>query len=278
MKKLLITGASGFVGQRAVRYYSTRYAVSAPSHREMDLTDEASVMNYLQNEHPDFVLHCAALSDTGYCQQHPDESLHVNIEGTVHVARASDAVGAKFVYMSSDQVYNGNSETRALTETDEVKPKNVYGVHKLQTEREVQMFFPSSVGLRLTWMYDVPESPLRLNRNILVNLRNAVQEGGVLRGAVGELRGITNVWTVVENFEKCFSLPGGIYNYGSENPLNSYETFLAAARLFYPDKADTSVERNDDFSRNLSMNIDKLRSHGISFPDTVEGFRLCAGK
>ena len=60
MKKLLITGATGFVGSRAAAYYQNKYEVYTPTHEEMDITDPVSVRQFFEQIKPDYVIHCAA--------------------------------------------------------------------------------------------------------------------------------------------------------------------------------------------------------------------------
>ena len=91
MKKILVTGASGFVGSRFVARWSNDYTILAPTHAELDITDYASVSSYFVQHSPDVVVHLAALSNTGYCEQHPNDSYRVNVEGAFNVARAATA-------------------------------------------------------------------------------------------------------------------------------------------------------------------------------------------
>lgn len=276
---MLITGAQGFLGVRATKYYSERYHVVACNHSDMDITDESSVMNRVSEVRPDVVLHCAAISDTWYTEQHPELSQAVNVQGSVFVAKAARAYDAKMVFMSSDQIYNGNEETFALPETIAVKPENLYGRQKLIAEQKVMEILPSAVGLRLTWMFDVPDSPYAVNRGILLNLFTAAQKHQPVRAAVRELRGITNVWNIIEHFEACFDLPGGIYNYGCTNTLNSYETFAQIARLLHlpSDLIVKDETRYPQHIRNISMDITKLQAYGISFSDTISGVKKAIG-
>ena len=69
MKKLLVTGASGFLGSRIVNFYKDKYEVYAPTHKEMDITDEVSVNYVLSGYRPDVVIHCAAISDVAMCEK-----------------------------------------------------------------------------------------------------------------------------------------------------------------------------------------------------------------
>lgn len=272
-KKLLITGADGFLGVRAAAYFrenqADAYDVAAYGRRALDITEEKAVAAVFREERPDLALHLAALSDTGYCQKHPQESEKVNVGGSRNVAEGCLACGTKLVYMSSDQVYNGCGERCALPETASLSPQNVYAAHKLAAEEAVSRLLPDAVGLRLTWMYDRPDSPYRMNRNLLIRLKEAQETGIPVRASVYELRGVTNVWEVIRRFPAAFSLPGGIYNFGSENELSFYETVRAFAGLCGYD-ADRVVEKDLRFTRNLSMDLSRLRKYGIDFPASVE--------
>lgn len=275
MTKILITGGSGFLGCRLAYYLRDRFELLLPSHGELNVSREEAVRAYIEEHQPDVVVHCAALSNTWYCEQHPEESHRVNVQGTVRVAKACKLTGAKLIFMSSDQVYNGTPQPGPLKEEDLLQPVNTYGRHKLECEQRALWNNPDSTGLRLTWMYDLPDSNMRLNSNILVNLKKACDEGQAIKAATHEYRGVTSVWEVVKNIEKAISLPGGIYNFGSGNALDSHSLFLKAASLMglkapsewiLPDE-----ERFCDQPRNLTMDCSLIERYGIHFSDSVEG-------
>lgn len=277
MKKLLITGSSGFLGNRLAVFFKDKYELLLPTHADLNISREEAVKAYLEEQLPDVVLHCAALSNTGYCQQHREESHRVNVQGTVKLAKACKQTGAKLIFMSSDQVYNGTPMLGLLKEDDVLQPVNVYGQHKLEAEQRALWNLPHAVGLRLTWMCDLPDSPLKLNSNLLVNLQKAFNEGTTIKAATHEFRGVTNVWEVVRNMEQTFSLPGGIYNFGSSNSLNSYSLHLQAAELMGLKEPANWIlpddERFSDLERNLTMDCTLVGNSGIHFSDSLEGIR-----
>lgn len=106
-------------------------------------------------------------------------------------------------------------------------------------------------------------------------LLGALKEGNPIKAAIHEYRGVTNVWEVVRNIEKAISLPGGIYNFGSGNSLNSYELHLKTATLMGIKDVQNVIlpdeERFCDEPRNLTMDSSLIEAHGIHFADSVEG-------
>ena len=283
MKKILITGASGFVGSRVVARWRNEYAVLAPSHSELDITDRGSVDSYFLQHTPDVVVHLAAISNTGYCEQNSDESYRVNVEGAANIARAAALCRAKLIFFSSDQVYNGNVESGLLNEDVPVAPENVYGRHKLEAEERVLYFNPNSVVLRTTWMYDRDREGMPSHANFVLNIAKAIKERTPIVFPVREYRGITWVREVVEFLPLTFNLPSGVYNYGAENDVNTYEVAccyceilagLQSGALLQPD-----YDRYPVHERNLSISTDKIfRASGgaIWFGNTMDGLRIFA--
>ena len=114
MEKVLVTGASGFVGSRFVRAMLGKYELLVPTHTEFDITSARAVQRYIDLHRPDVILHLAALSNTGYCEQNPKQSYEVNVQGVENLASVAANYDAKFVVFSSDQVYNGNVDKGLL--------------------------------------------------------------------------------------------------------------------------------------------------------------------
>lgn len=275
---ILITGSSGFLGSRLAVYLAKRYDLLLPTHSELNVSREDTVLAYMEEHRPKVVIHCAALSNTWYCEQYPEESHRVNVQGTVKMAKACKRIGAKFIFMSSDQVYNGTIASGPLREDCLLQPVNVYGRHKLEAEQRALLNLHESVGLRLTWMYDMPDSKMKLNSNILVNLQKASREGSVINVATHEYRGVTDVWEVVRNIEKVLNLPGGVYNFGSGNSLDSYSLFVETARLMGLGSAKDWIipdySRFCEQTRNLSMDCSLIGKYGIYFNDSIRGLEM----
>lgn len=285
-KKILVTGGSGFVGSRFIRRWDKEYNLLAPRHQVLDISDAAATTKYIKEQHPEVVVHFAALSNTWYCEQHPEESLLVNTTATIYLAKAAAEVGAKFIFFSSDQIYNGNGEQGLLHEDLAVAPVNHYGRHKLMAEQGVLQLMPDAVALRATWMYDTEREGLPTHPNFITNLHKAVSENSPLSFATHEYRGITDVNEVIEYLPLTFSLPGGVYNYGAENLRNTFDTAHEFVKWWKGEKVANAVVKEDherfaQQTRNLSVSTAKIAAASkgkIQFTATLEGLKKFVDK
>ena len=283
MKKVLITGASGFVGSRAADALKNAYELLTPSHSEFDVTSAEDVERFILETEPDAILHLAAISDTSYCEAHPEESFLANVVSVENLARSAAKHNIKFVWFSSDQIYNGNRELSLLSEDIPVSPENHYGRHKLLAEQRAAEICPDSVALRATWMYDAEKPGMKTHKNFVLNFQDAIENRTSLRFATREFRGITWIEDVVNNIPFTFELPGGVYNYGAENDLNSFDTAIEYAKLLIKkyglditpeDLVIADTERFSEHIRNLSISMQKAydASEGkIRFRTTLDG-------
>lgn len=273
MKKILVTGSTGFLGRRIAAHFSKGNQVYTPSHRELDITDEKNVERFLKSCAPDIVVHCAAMSDVRQCETEPERSWKINVDGCIHLARACKMIHAKCILCSSDQVYFGSEQTAAHTEDEPLRPGNLYGREKLKAEEECLKENPDCVLLRLSWMYDsVTRNPAE-HGDFMRTLLGQLNTCEKLRYPVHDRRGITDVNEVISNLEKLFEIPGGVYNYGAPNDMSTYD-LMHRVFTFLDLNTDRLVRDEKSFCddpRNLCMNPEKAEKFGIVFPTTEEG-------
>ncbi|MDD3214000.1 MAG: sugar nucleotide-binding protein [Eubacteriales bacterium] len=271
--KVLLTGATGFLGSRALPYLKERFAVdTVPSSLlRGELTAERAETLYraVSESAPEVILHTAAISDTGYAQLHPDESFQANVALPEAMAKIAAKIGAKLVCCSSDQVYNGVDGMGPFAETDPVKPAGVYGRHKLEAEERVAQAAPGAVSLRLTWMYDLPVRGQPTHKNLLTNLLVAAARREPLHLSQNDYRGVTYAGRVVENFPLAFALEGGVYNYGSESDKSVWQIAGAWCGALGIDPG--MLWPTEGKPRSLCMDCVKARAGGIVFEDSASG-------
>ena len=277
MQTIMITGANGFLGARLAQYFAARYEVVTPTHAEMELTNPAQVEAVVRQIRPDVVLHCAAVSDVKACEADPVRSQAINVGGTEAVASACAKTGAKLIFCSSDQIYFGSDGLQMHTEDEPVTPCNVYGRQKLQAEQQALARCPTAVCLRLSWMYDWRTVLAAEHSDLYRTLKDAMRNNKALAYPVHDYRGITYVGALLQAVEQTFGLPGGVYNFGSENNANTYETVARFLALLGA-KGYAVTQNTQAFAdrpRNLTMSLARLSSFGITLPDTAAGFARC---
>lgn len=271
MERILITGSGGFLGARILQQGLGDAVFCTLPKGFLTTAGEQEVYDAILRLQPTAIVHTAALSDTGYCAAHPEEAWRANVQLPVWVAKAAKAAGAKLAALSSDQVYAGVAQPGPLPEDLPLQPANVYGRYKLEMEQRMLDICPDAVLLRASWMYDLPGYGLPIRGNLPLNLLDAAQKGVPLRFSENDHRGVSYVREVVAKLIPAMELPGGVYNFGSGNDINMFDTAARFARMLH---ADVTLEK-DHWTRNLVMDGQKLAAFGIRFDSTLDAFARC---
>ena len=94
MRKVLVTGGSGFLGNYLVPLLRESYKVVAIDREDLDITDAAATRRVIAHERPQLVCHLAALCGAAPSRENPPDYFAVNTLGTVHVLEACRAPGS----------------------------------------------------------------------------------------------------------------------------------------------------------------------------------------
>ena len=255
--RILVTGPKGFVGARIMQELPD--AIPAPSLRN---ADEEAIKRVIDDAAPDLIVHTAAISDIPTCEKNVEASHYANVRIPVWLVSS----GVKCVIFSTDQVYSGCEELGPYSENT-VNPANVYARHKLEMEQRTLEINPDTVLLRATWMYDMPLYGVPNRGNFLVDMLSS----SAIDFSYSQHRAVTYVREVAAQIMNAAALPGGAYNYGSENDLTMLET-----ATWLKDRLGLRIDiRDADLRHNLWMDCSKAREKGVTFNNTIDGLEQC---
>ncbi len=151
--KVLITGSRGQVGAALVRSVPPHARLTALAHGELDIGEEAQVLAAVNDLRPDVVINAAAYTAVDRAESEPERAHAVNECGPRALAKAAAQVGAHFIHLSTDYVFDGNAAQPWSPEA-RTNPLSAYGRSKLAGEQAVLATLPQrAVVLRTAWVY-----------------------------------------------------------------------------------------------------------------------------
>jgi len=180
---ILVTGAAGQLGSEVVLELNRRNTnCLGTDAADLDITDAGAVRAYFLKYSPSCVIHCAAYTLVDKAEEEPELCMRVNLAGTENIALACNDVGADMIYISTDYVFGGESDTRgggglrgdsdtrgggglrgdsdtrgegtSPYETDSpAAPLQVYGRSKLHGEEAVRRRVKHYCIVRTSWVF-----------------------------------------------------------------------------------------------------------------------------
>ncbi|MCM3018705.1 dTDP-4-dehydrorhamnose reductase [Priestia megaterium] len=153
--KILVTGYSGQLGYDVVRYGRTQgLNMLGISSKDVDLSLEKEVASYIEKIKPDAIIHCAAYTAVDRAEEEKEKCWDINVNGTKYLSNAAKSIKAKFMYISTDYVFNGEGNN-PFKETDSPMPIGYYGKTKYEGEKLVQRILEEWFIVRISWVFGI---------------------------------------------------------------------------------------------------------------------------
>ena len=244
----MLTGSNGLVGQHLIKEFLSHQngeliATSLTENafpnsdglrfEKLDICHKISVMRKVREFEPDVIIHAAAMTQVDPCECHPEECFRVNVDGTRHLAEAAANIGAHFIFLSSDFVFNG--ENGPYREEDRPDPPSYYGWSKLQGEEITQsLSVPWSI-VRTILVYGV--TPFQRRSNIVLWVRNALMAGQEINVVDDQYRMPTWAGDLAHGIgEMVKRRRTGIFHLSGPEMLSVLDIALTVARFFNLDE------------------------------------------
>lgn len=280
MEKILLTGGKGFFCSRFAAHYQNDFEFLIAGKQELDITDEAAVMKMVTAFRPDIIIHAGAVAVTKFCDENPALAHKINVEAAQYVARAAKSVGAKMVFISTEQVFNGNENGGPFSEEDEAVPNTVYGANKLLAEDLLKEILDELWIVRFSWLFGLPERNCTMSNGVLWETMTKIMKNEQIIASKREFRGMTYVYDMIEKFPTLFQIPFGTYHLGSNNDVSRYEIVKGIfMELGLEHRIDELLVEDtvkyQESPRDVRLNTNKVKEFGIEFKDTDEGIKKC---
>ena len=269
--KILVTGASGLLGTDvALELASAGHTViksARTAHENFVSADIGTIegLATLTNLAWDCVVHTAAARDPDSCECDPEMAHSLNVRATEALARAAAGRGAKFVFISTDYVFNG--QTPPYHENDTPSPINIYGQTKLSAEHIVLQNCPDALIIRVSILYGINagvkasallcSSLQLLDKRQIVEVDNVVVRYPVYTGDVARA-----IWYLLQKSET------GIFHVTSQDKLTKYNIAVLVGQLLHKDYSHIkplNTLLSTPAARPLDAHLDtsKLQAAGI---------------
>ncbi len=278
----LVTGPNGFLGTNAAHFLADKVDLVGLGRRigngryprfiEADLTNSAHIGHVVEDLRPTVILHTAALSSHEGCEPEPELAREVNVVASRTLAESASRVGAKFIYISTDAVFDG--KRGMYSEQDSPNPFSVYGQTKLDGERAVLECLDALI-LRTNFFGWSPTG----TRSILEFFLSALESS---RSVAGYTDFVVTSMYVQSLLEGIWALheadTGGVVHVASRDPASKYQFGLWVAQEFGLDPSVIRPSPSSDESqtglrsRDISLDVSHFESLiGKQAPSQVEG-------
>lgn len=293
--KILVTGSHGLLGQKlsaALRrtkhdWLGTgRKTDPAPGcenhYRQMDIVRKDQVSEVIRDFRPEVIIHGAAMTQVDDCETKRTECWEANVTATGHLLEAAQSVGARFIFVSTDFIFDGKKTL--LDEQAVPAPVNYYGESKLAAEQLVMDYPGPWAILRTVLVYGVSADASR--SNIVLWVKKSLEDGK-------EIRVVNDQWrtpTLAEDLAAGCLLAAehqaqGIFHVSGSELMTPYDIAVAVAMFFHLNdeliKSVNSQEFRQTAARPLKtgFNINKARDAWGYRPHRFEeGLRILSAQ
>jgi len=284
MKKVLITGANGLLGQKLAGLLLARQDVEVLAtsrgqnkladilptlpFQSLDVTDKQQVDEVVAAFRPTHIIHTAAMTNVDECESDREGALRLNRDAVQYLVTACEKYQVRLVHVSTDFIFDG--ENGPYTEEATAKPVNFYGETKLQAEQIVQQAHCKWAILRTVLVYGVAHDYGRTN--IVLWVRDSLQAGRVIKVVNDQFRTPTlaedlaqGCWLAVEHDAE------GIFNISGKELLTPYDMALQVADFFALDKS--LIDKADAGTFSQAAKRPPRTGFDISKAETQLGYR-----
>jgi len=214
-------GGGGQVARAVSACIPTNHSIIVKNRQDLDITDENALMTVVEAASPEWIINGAAYTAVDKAESEPELAKAINDTAVGSMARAAAQFGSRLLHLSTDFVFDGNSN-RAYLPTDPTNPRSVYAATKLGGERQA-LAQGAAVVLRTAWVY------ASSGRNFVLTMLRLMREKPEIRVVADQIgtptwaTGIAHaIWGLIDA-----SAPPGIYHWTDLGVATWYDFAVA---------------------------------------------------
>ena len=244
MKKVLITGSNGLLGQKLVELLVKKqdYELIATARGEnrlpasegyayhsLDVSDRTAVQSLVAALRPDYIIHTAAMTNVDQCETDREGCHKLNVEAVQYLTEACEQHNVFLLHLSTDFIFDG--ENGPYDEQASANPLSYYGESKLEAEKILLASHIRWAIARTVLVYGIAHDMSR--SNIILWVKKSLEDGKTINVVDDQWR----TPTLAEDLAMgCYLIvkheAQGIFNISGKDLLTPYQMALATADFF----------------------------------------------
>ena len=279
MKKILVTGANGQLGQCLQKISSQfeEFEFIFTDSETLDITNKEEVNDFFWQNSPDFCINAAAYTAVDLAETDVEKAFLVNADGTENLAEACAENNAQFIHVSTDYVFDGENNL-AYTEEDFTNPLGVYGASKLAGDELALEVNPCSVILRTSWVYS------EFGKNFvktMLNLFATKEELNIVADQFGQPTNANDLAEAIMKIIKSEKITPGIFNFSNLGRISWFDFAEKIAELSEAKIKLNAIETSQyptpaKRPKNSVLDLDKIsKTYAIQLKPWEESLEDC---
>ena len=276
--KILITGASGFIGSEFISKFSNDFRIISYSRKtrknnkkikkniinEKGTIEDKKIIKIIKKHSPDIVLHLANFGSMKQCEENAESAFKTNVYGIFNVIMGCINTNSKLIFVSSREVY-GETKGKNSSETDPTLPNNVLGITKALAENLIvyanRKYALEYTILRPSNIYGIngEKFVIKTMLNSAIQKKKIFVNGGTQKLNLVHVNDVLNIIKLVIQKPKLSS--GQIFNIGSNNNISVKKLALNIAKLVGGNvdiKFKKSIKNETEFYKPNIEKIEKI--------------------
>ena len=279
MKKILVTGANGQLGQCLQKISSQfeEFEFIFTDSETLDITNKEEVNDFFWQNAPDFCINAAAYTAVDLAETEVEKAFLVNADGAENLAEACAENNAQFIHVSTDYVFDGENNL-AYTEEDFTNPLGVYGASKLAGDELALEVNPCSVILRTSWVYS------EFGKNFvktMLNLFATKEELNIVADQFGQPTNANDLAEAIMKIIKSEKITPGIFNFSNLGRISWFDFAEKIAELSEAKIKLNAIETSQyptpaKRPKNSVLDLDKIsKTYAIQLKSWEESLEDC---